>query len=100
MPIEYCPLRTAWSISFNPKKYSFAAADVKANIFEADRNLNKGKAVKIDYFAVESTPFGIPNCVIFRPETIDTSAGKRYLVEINGVGTSTVRYFVEFVRLD
>ncbi|HLW68170.1 MAG TPA: CAP domain-containing protein, partial [Gemmataceae bacterium] len=100
LPVEYFGGKEAWSVSFNTTKYKVNASAVKANIYKTDASMAKGAALKMDFFHVDNGGYGIPNCVIFRPEGADVAPGKRYLVEIEGVAATPVRYMVEFMKAD
>jgi hypothetical protein len=105
MPVEYFPATNAWNVSLNPKKYRKPADSIEPKIYRVDGQLKKqGEPLKLNYANVNNLPFGVPYCIIFRPEKSAVAAGKRYLVEIEGLklssGLSTVlRFVVEFVRL-
>ena len=45
----------------------------------------QGEPLKLNFHKVDSGPFALPYCVIFRPEKLDMGEGKRYLVEIEGL---------------
>jgi major membrane immunogen (membrane-anchored lipoprotein) len=100
MPTEFFGPKIAWSVSFNPQKYSFVPSAIKVKVFELEKNLEKGKAIRLSNFNADTANAAIPNCVIFLPVGVDLTPGKRYMVEIDGVGEATVRYFVEFMRLN
>jgi len=100
LPVEYFGAKHAWSVSFNPTKYKLTSSKVKVGVFQTDIHLNKGEALKNDHFNVDTSGAGIPNCVIFHPEGVVIEPGKRYLVEVEGVGPAPVRYPVEFIKLD
>jgi hypothetical protein len=106
MPMEYFRPGRAWNVSLHPRKYKGMDPSVKPILTELDKELNKvGEPLKLNFLAVERTPFAIPNCLIFRPEPAAVKAGKRYLVEIYGLTSAApgapkaIRYVVEFVTL-
>lgn len=104
MPVEFFNARYAWSVSLNGAKFKPPdAKTTKANIYEADADgLKTGEALKLDYTTVNLTKIGTSSCIIFRPAKIDIAAGKRYVVEIEGVvgaRPGPFAYLVEFVTL-
>jgi hypothetical protein len=105
MPVEYFHRRSAWSVVLHPGKYRRPDKSVKPQIYLLDRLLKKvGKPLELDYTNVDTVPFGIPNCIIFRPRRLAVAPGKRYLVEIAGVKRrngqpAALRYMVVFVSL-
>jgi hypothetical protein len=106
MPLEYFRSTSAWSVSLNPKKYRKPATSVQPKIYRVDNMLRKvGEPLELNYKNVDTLPFGIPYCIIFRPVKSAVAVGKRYLVEIDGLkrptGEPTVlRYVVELARLN
>jgi hypothetical protein len=103
MPVEYIKSGAAWSVSVNPKKYNTPDEDVKVKVHAADKEGKKvGEALKLNYRGVDTNAFGIPNCIIFRPERAASASGKHYIVEIEGLTTgkektpATLRYEVDF----
>jgi hypothetical protein len=105
MPIEFFGPEHAWSVTLNPKKYKTPSKDFTPKIYQADaRGGKRGEALKLDFKNVDTTPFGIPNCIIFRPERLQLTAGRRFLVELEGIVPQgqdepiTLRYLVEFAK--
>lgn len=106
MPVEYFKATYAWNVSLNPKKFAKPAPSVKCNIYEEiDQHLNKsGGPLSLNYSNVSMYGAGIPYCLIFRPDSLDLSDGKRYWIEIEGLQyldgkPANVRYMVIFVNL-
>lgn len=105
-PVEFFGPKWAWNVSLHPRKYQKMDPSIKPLVTEVDKELKKvGDALKLNFVAVDGIPFGIPNCLIFRPEPAAVKVGKRYLVEIEGLkptvpgAPKTIRYVVEFVSL-
>lgn len=104
MPVEFFKAKQAWSVSLNPNKFKAPPKDLKPKIYRVDAELKKeGKSLTLDYAAVDPFPFGLPNCLIFRPEKLQPTPGTRYLVEIEGIqrkgkATETLWYLVDFVK--
>ncbi len=110
MPIQYFGLNHAWSVSLNPKKYRQPTNKVTVKIMHqpdavAEEKLPiKLETLPLNYKNVDHGRFGIPNCIIFRPEGFTLADGKGYWVEIDGLeridGTpAKVRFVVLFVNL-
>jgi len=103
-PVEYFRRGNAWNVSLNPRKYNSPGEDVTAKVYAADKKGNKtGDPLKLNHSGVDTNGFGIPNCIIFRPERITVEPGKRYVVEIEGITqgkekkTAAIEYAVEFI---
>lgn len=106
MPVEYFKGGTAWSVSVNPHTYNKPGDDVKVNVYTVNSKGEKSaNPLKLKSTVVETNPFGIPNCIIFRPEKVTVAAGRKYVVEIEGLtsgkdkAAAPVRYQVEFFSL-
>ncbi|MFH1024782.1 MAG: hypothetical protein V1809_15480 [Planctomycetota bacterium] len=104
-PVAYFQSDWAWHVSLNPKKYQKPDKNkARAKIFPLDPAGNKARdPLPLNYESVNNTGYGIPACVIFRPDTIRVSPGARYTVELEGIqdaaGADTrVEYFVEFCK--
>jgi hypothetical protein len=106
MPVQFFNPRYAWILGLNPQKFRPMDGSVEAKIWEIDDTLAKmGEPLKMNYCKPGSGGFGLPNCLIFRPEKLDMTPGKRYLVEIDGVKRADgrtpapIRYVVQFFRV-
>ena len=108
MPVDYFGPKHAWSVSFHPARFKLSDA-VKLRVTEVDTHLVKiADPLKIGPLFVQAEPksFGTGPCLIFLPEKLDVSPGKRDLVEIDGLirldgrPATTLRYLVEFVSLE
>ncbi len=82
----------AWSVSLNPKKYTSPAKEpVKVSVTPVQLDTRSGvlqkgpQALAINYFNVETSGFGIPNCIIFRPADIIIAPNALYAVQIAGL---------------
>jgi hypothetical protein len=106
MPIEYFNANWAWNISLNPRKFRTPEGKVQPTITEVDRKGKKlGQPLALNHTNVSTEQFGLPGCIIFRPERLTMRPGKRYLVEIEGLkGTNgrpqPLSYTVEFVSIN
>jgi Cysteine-rich secretory protein family len=105
MPIDYFRPHHAWSVSLNPKKYRAPDTALKVRVYEVDEVLSrKGDLLPLNQQQV-SIDGPVGPCVIFRPEKITVADGQRYLVEIDGIQSTSgqavpVRYLVVFVDLN
>jgi uncharacterized protein YkwD len=106
VPVEYFRSGMAWSVSVNPKKYNKPGDDVKVRVYAADdKGDRKGEPLKLKSTKVETNAFGIPNCIIIRPERVAAVPGRGYVVEIDGLtkgkdkAAAPLRYSVEFFSL-
>jgi hypothetical protein len=107
MPVEYFNKSGyGWSVSLNSRKYSKPGKDVEVKVYAADKNGDKvGEPLKINSFNVDTAFMGVPNCIIFRPEKAPVAAGRRYVVEIEGLTTlrdkkaAPLSYVVEFMSV-
>ncbi len=103
--------RYAWNVTLNPKRYKPADAKlVKVSVTPVrlqprsgslDRD---GAPLELDFFKVELSGFGVPNCIIFRPAGIKVAADAMYWVEIKGLKNQadhdvSLEYLVAFINL-
>ena len=106
MPVEYFSPRHAWSVTLNPARFKQPdMKSIKVSVREADDKGNPlGAALPLDVMRVSHTTNGVTNCIIFRPEGVEVSPGRRYLVEITGVvgvgRTGPITYLVEFASVE
>jgi uncharacterized protein YkwD len=105
MPIDFFESRDAWSITLNPRDFRPPRMDrVEVRIYRVEGHVVEGDhPVELDYFTVENRRFGLPNCLIFRPRSLEVEDGQRYWVEVKGLeraeGAPTdLRYLVEFIH--
>lgn len=105
MPVEYFGPEHAWSVSLNPRKFKAAPDNTSVKIIPVDTMLNKtGEPLRLNYNKPNNNPFGLPSCLIFRPDRSAVVPGRRYLVEIDGLTRTDgkpgqLSYVVEFVSL-
>jgi hypothetical protein len=102
MPVEFFGPRHAWHVSLSTKKYR-RPEGVKVAVYALDDTLARS-SLTLDYTGVNYMPVGIPNAIVFRPEKVDLTPGRRYQVEIDGVAgvdgkPAPIRYVVEFMSL-
>ena len=110
-PAEMLQPDDAWSVSLNPKKYNSSRiseirvklsreGDGKVWTFDSSNQDKNGR-----YFNVETNGYGIPFCIIFRPEGIkQLQENDRFNVHIEGLYDSggraaSVDYATDFFHL-
>jgi uncharacterized protein YkwD len=109
-PSSFFTTTQAWSVSLNPDSYNFSKckptvkltclSNGKEWVFTASDKNKKRK-----YFNIEKSNFGMPYCIIFRPDGITSFAmNKKFKVEIGGLvdtsgKTQQFEYEVEFFTL-
>jgi uncharacterized protein YkwD len=109
-PSSFFTITQAWSVSLNPNSYNLGRCkptvkltclnNGKEWVFSTNDKNKKGK-----YFNIEKSNFGMPYCIIFRPDGITSFViNKRFKVEIGGLvdksgKTQQLEYEVEFFTL-
>lgn len=102
-----------WSITLNPNKYimpdlsSVSVTVVRASdgkSWTLDKNCNKPSNTG-NYFNVNNSGYGVPGCIIFRPENITAyDNNSTYQVTVKGIQTkdgkdATISYSVNFFSM-
>lgn len=107
-PVNMFKSDWAWNVSFNtqlvtcPSKKEISVRVFNARFIPTSGKFEKeGAALQIEAINVETTNFGVPLCVIFRPVGIQVVSGASYAVEIDGLTAKNgrnipVRYWVMF----
>ena len=106
-PVDFFGSSWAWSVSLNPAMYQMPIkTDITVTLTEVatGKKWNFGKDKNAGFFQVETSNFGIPICIIFRPQLIASYKGA-YRVTINGLknktGASTaISYETTFFEMD
>jgi len=110
-PVEYMAGSQAWSLSLNPLIYdNTRISNIEVSLtrrtdgrtwqFSANDNDTDGQ-----FFNVSTHGFGVPFCIIFRPDGIyNYNPRDSFLVEVTGVyridgQRTTITYEVDFFRL-
>jgi uncharacterized protein YkwD len=109
-PNNFFTTTQAWSVSLNPDSYNLSkckptvkltcVSNGKEWVFTASDKNKKGK-----YFNIERSGFGMPYCIIFRPDGITSFLfNKKFKVEIDGLvdksgKTQQIEYEVEFFTM-
>jgi hypothetical protein len=105
MPIAFFDGRRAWSLTLNPRDFRPSRmGQVEVRIYRVEGpSADHEHPLELDYSAIENSGFGLPNCLIFRPRSLELQAGKRYWVDVKGLERSDgaaagLGYLVEFTR--
>ncbi len=105
MPVDYFKPNYAWSVSLNPKKFQPPATNVIPKIYPVDEKGTPAELpIKLNFQTVNRMGFGIPYCLVYRPEPEAVMPGKKYQVLIEGLITRTnqpvtIQFQVEFFKL-
>lgn len=110
MPTDYFEEHYAWSVSLQKDAYkypdSLAAENVK--VYQLGGNETRPRAgeqpLKLSFFNLNRDGYGIPCCIIFKPEGVEVEHRSRYWVVIDGIekrnGINTrIEYLVDFIRI-
>lgn len=95
----------AWSVTVDPSQYGTPQKDqVTVKLTRgSDGRVWEFSAADTDvygkYFNVERSNYGVSNCIIFRPDGIDSYEGL-YTVEIEGLSGGTLAYQVDFFNTE
>ncbi len=108
MPTSHFNKDYAWSLSFNPAKYTtpdeksvtVAVYAVRFDPETAEFEREK-QPLEMEYLKVNTAGYGVANCLIFHPKDVSVAAGAAYQVQISGIKNSAgqdvpVEYFVGF----
>ncbi|GHT83999.1 hypothetical protein FACS1894137_06460 [Spirochaetia bacterium] len=90
-PNDFFGNEWAWNVSINPDTYqSPSKNNIRVLLTESStgKKWSFGAGNNDGYFNIETSRFGVPNCIIFRPQGI-TKYNGTYQVHIEGIRTST-----------
>ncbi|OHD17218.1 MAG: hypothetical protein A2086_04675 [Spirochaetes bacterium GWD1_27_9] len=106
-PIDFFKNGDPWSVTLNPAKYTQPSKTLVTVILKSvtqQWTFNQNDTNKSGkYFNVETSGYGVNNCIIFRPDGITLYTGS-YTVEIIGIkdksgNDTTIKYTVTFFSL-
>ncbi|TCZ78167.1 S-layer protein [Paenibacillus albiflavus] len=93
-PVEMFTADDAWSISVNPDRYdAFRTSDIQVQITRVRDsqvwNLNKSNSdLEGAYFHVETGGYGVPFCIIFRPDNVKSILPEdQFSIKVSGLYT-------------
>ncbi|BBH23949.1 hypothetical protein Back11_52940 [Paenibacillus baekrokdamisoli] len=110
-PSEVFAPQDAWSVSLNPDKYDKTrveeihvtltrVSDNKSWSFDKTNTDKKGR-----YFNVETGGYGIPFCIIFRPDALEAiNSNDQFRVDVSGIydkggRTTSIQFETNFFQL-
>jgi uncharacterized protein YkwD len=103
-PSDVITRSTAWSITLNPSLYTTPTRDtITVKLTNGTNTWNFSAAdtsTSGKYFNVNTSGYGVSNCIIFRPDNVAAYTGT-WQVTVNGIKTrdgapATLQYQVEF----
>lgn len=109
-PLNVFGSSQAWSVSLSSTYYNLSKCNPKVQLVRLTDNKTwdfsmKDKDKKGNFFAIEKSGFGMPYCIIFRPDQINDLLFKReFKVKITGLVAkdnrpSSIEYEVRFFNL-
>lgn len=87
VPIDMFRPNHAWSVTLNTRHFA------KPNINEVGIDIRDGGIsdrensgpMTMNFLTAETSGYGVPNCIIFRPNDLLTTVGKNYRITITGL---------------
>ena len=105
MPAYWFGSHFAWSVSLNRQEVDEPdSRKVKVTVtpIGAD-HVRRAQPLKLNHLKVNTSGAGLPYCIIFRPEGIETEPGNHFWVEISGLEKRgkpvTIKYVTGFFEL-
>jgi hypothetical protein len=104
VPIDLFRPHYAWSVSLDPRRFVKPRLEtIRVAVCSRARAAEAGELLPLDPLVVDTSGFGIDNCIIFKPVGLSTAAGAGYVVVIEGLEDHdghaiTLRYITEFVE--
>ncbi|MCH4889771.1 hypothetical protein EZV73_19465 [Acidaminobacter sp. JC074] len=108
-PIEFFGNEIPWSVSLNPGIYDASEiSDITVSIIDETGNTrvlnSNNKDLQGDYFNVSTAGYGVPFCIVFRPDDYEYELDKKYTIQIDNIylldGTKTsIMYETRFFDL-
>jgi hypothetical protein len=98
VPIDMFRPNHAWSVSLNPRLFRRPRpGEIRVTVRDS-----RDAVVELEKELVETSGYGIDNCIIFRPRDLATTVGRRYGVTVSGVRdhddrVQNLSYSLEFV---
>ena len=98
MPLEYFGDRIPWSVSTG-QVLSESKIKVVMTRKSDKHKWTFSSTSKSGYFHVDNAGYGLPGCIIFRPDGISYKDGDVFHIEITGVPNGDIAYDVTFFKL-
>lgn len=98
VPIDMFRPNHAWSVSLNPRLFRRPRpGEIRVTVRDS-----RDTVLELEKESVETSGYGIDNCIIFRPRDLATTVGRRYDVTVSGVRDHDDRvlnlsYALEFI---
>ncbi len=89
-PINFFGNNVPWSVTLNPEIYdSSKISEIEVSIIDEDGNTivlnNNNKDLEGAYFNVSTNGYGVPFCIVFRPDNIVYELDKKYTIHIDNI---------------
>lgn len=104
VPIDMFRPHYAWSVTLDPGTFRRPRPEKAAvSLYERRSDASTDALLNLELLFVETSGYGIDNCIIFRPQGLSTAVGRRYRVLIEGIEDRTgapvrIEYTTEFVN--
>ncbi len=105
VPVDMFGPAYAWSITLNPGKYiAPELKNITVELFPIrDGQADREHPLEVENLTVDRHGFGVNNCVIFRPKSLDVRPLQSYQLELHGLQTidgkpTSVQFAVRFVE--
>lgn len=104
VPVDMFGPAYAWSITLNPEKYLAPVfKNITVELFPIRQDHpDREHPLEIEHLTVDKHGFGVDNCVIFRPKSLNVHPLQSYQLELRGLQTidgkpTSVKFAVRFV---
>jgi hypothetical protein len=104
VPVGMFRSQYAWSVTVNPRQFAKPRPGmIGVEVRPVVESGAVGEALNLELVTIETSGYGVDNCIIFKPAEISTSEGTRYRVVIAGLEDHdgrgvALRYVTAFVR--
>jgi hypothetical protein len=105
VPVDMFGPEYAWSITLNPAKYLAPELEnITVQVFPIRRDqADREHPLEIEHLTVDTHGFGVNNCVILRPKSLNVHPLQSYQLELRGLQTidgkpTSVIFVVRFVE--
>lgn len=105
VPVDMFGDAYAWSMTLNPDRYLTPdSKNITVELFPIRQDQpDREHPLEIEHLAIDTNGFGVNNCVIFRPKSLDVRPLQSYQLELRGLQTidgkpTSVKFAVRFVE--